>query len=30
MYLFVDQHPSDKVVPGLVVEVVSEELSHLK
>lgn len=30
LYLFVDQHPSDKVIPSLVVEIVSEELSNLK
>lgn len=29
-YLFIDQHPSDKVIPSLVVKIVSEELSNLK
>lgn len=29
-YLFIDQHPSDKVIPGLIVKIVSEELSNLK
>lgn len=29
-YLFIDQHPSDKVISSLVVEIVSEELSDLK
>lgn len=30
MYLFIDQYPPDKVIPSLVVKIVSEELSNLK
>ena len=30
LYLFIDQYPPDKVIPGLVVKIVSEELSNLK
>lgn len=29
-YLFIDQNPSDKVIPCLIVKIVSEELSNLK
>lgn len=28
-YLFIDQNPSDKVIPCLIVKIVSEELSNL-
>lgn len=29
-YLFIDQNSSDKVISGLIVKIVSEELSNLK
>lgn len=29
-YLFIDQNPSDKIIPSLVVKVISEELSNLR
>lgn len=29
-YLFIDQNPFDKIVPSLVVKIVSEELCNLK